>query len=167
MVQHADQIKDKLKKESEFVEKDPKTGKLIDVSENFSALNNNEATTTYFFKDGDENSASKGAMELKAKIDDVRNYINATFGGNSQLKDLIERANKSLIAEYPKGQSPNNKTWLQNKFYHQPLIAALSNLEIIQNDARNVQSDALALLLQEKWMQASSLQAMKQSFLLL
>jgi gliding motility-associated protein GldM len=150
LVQHADQIKDKLKKESEFVEKDPKTGKLVDVSENFSALNNNEATTTYFFKDGDENSASKGAMELKAKIDDVRNYINATFGGNSQLKDLIDRANKSLIAEYPKGQSPNNKTWLQNKFYHQPLIAALSNLEIIQNDARNVQSDALALLLQEK-----------------
>ena len=38
----------------------------------------------------------------------------------------------------------------QNKFYHQSLIAAISNLGIIQNDARNVQSDALALLLQEK-----------------
>ncbi len=150
LVQYADQIKDKLKKESEFVERDPQTKKLVDVSENFSALNNNEATTTYFFKDGDENTASKGAIELKARIDDVRNFINTTFGGNSQLKDLIDRANKSLIAEYPKGQSPNNKTWLQNKFYHQPLIAALSNLEIIQNDARNVQSDALALLLQEK-----------------
>lgn len=89
-------------------------------------------------------------MELKAKIDDVRNYINATFGNNPQLKDLVERANKSLIAEYPKGKSPNDKTWFQNKFYHQPLIAAISNLEIIQNDARNVQSDALALMLQEK-----------------
>jgi gliding motility-associated protein GldM len=66
------------------------------------------------------------------------------------LKDLVERANKSLIAEYPKGKSPNDKTWFQNKFYHQPLIAAISNLEIIQNDARNVQSDALALMLQEK-----------------
>ncbi len=55
-----------------------------------------------------------------------------------------------MIAEYPKGKSPNEKTWFQNKFYHQPLIAAISNLEIIQNDARNVQSDALALLLQEK-----------------
>jgi len=150
LVSSAQGIKDALKKQSEFHDKDPKTGKDIDVSENFAALNNNEATTEYFFKEGDENTPSKGAMDLKAKIDDVRNYINSTFGNNAQLKDLVDRANKSLIAEYPKGKSPNDKTWFQNKFYHQPLIAAISNLEIIQNDARNVQSDALALLLQEK-----------------
>ncbi|MDC8106810.1 GldM family protein [Chryseobacterium sp. Chry.R1] len=143
LVESAETIKTKLKTESEFSDK-------VDVSENFAALNNNEATTHYFFADGDENSPSKGALELKSKIDEVRNYIVATFGKNNQLNDLIERANKSLIAEYPKGKSPNEKTWFQNKFYHQPLIAAISNLEIIQNDARNVQSDALALLLQEK-----------------
>ncbi|PIF44460.1 gliding motility-associated protein GldM [Chryseobacterium sp. 52] len=150
LVASAQGIKDALKKTSDFHDKDPKTGKDIDVSENFAALNNNEATTEYFFKEGEENTPSKGALDLKAKIDDVRNYINATFGSNAQLKDLVDRANKSLIAEYPKGKSPNDKTWFQNKFYHQPLIAAISNLEIIQNDARNVQSDALALLLQEK-----------------
>jgi GldM C-terminal domain./GldM N-terminal domain. len=143
LVDHAEKIKDQLKKESEFVDS-------IDVSENFASLNNNEPTTDYFFTEGDENTPSPKALELKAKIDDVRNYINTTFGNNPQLKDLVDRANKSLIAEYPKGQSPNEKTWFQNKFYHQPLIAAISNLEIIQNDARNVQSDALALLLQEK-----------------
>ena len=149
LVSDAEKIKVLLKKQSEFHDKDAQ-GKDIDVSENFAALNNNEATTEYFFKEGDENAPSKGATDLKAKIDDVRNYINATFGNNPQLKDLVERANKSLIAEYPKGKSPNEKTWFQNKFYHQPLIAAISNLEIIQNDARNVQSDALALMLQEK-----------------
>ena len=149
MVKSSQDIKDLLKKQSEFHDKDAQ-GKDIDVSENFAALNNNEATTEYFFKEGDENSPSNNALDLKKKIDDVRNYINATFGNNAQLKDLVERANKSLIAEYPKGKSPNEKTWFQNKFYHQPLIAAISNLEIIQNDARNVQSDALALLLQEK-----------------
>jgi len=149
LVKSAQEIKDVLKKKSEFHDKDAQ-GKDVDVSENFAALNNNEATTEYFFREGDENTPSKGALELKAKIDDVRNYINVTFGNNPQLKDLVERANKSLIAEYPKGKSPNDKTWFQNKFYHQPLIAAISNLEIIQNDARNVQSDALALMLQEK-----------------
>ena len=149
LVKSAQDIKVSLKKKSEFHDKDAQ-GKDIDVSENFAALNNNEATTEYFFKEGDENTPSKGALDLKSKIDDVRNYINATFGKNPQLKDLVERANKSLIAEYPKGKSPNEKTWFQNKFYHQPLIAAISNLEIIQNDARNVQSDALALMLQEK-----------------
>lgn len=151
LVSHADVIKDKLMKDSEFVEKDEKTGKKIDVAENFAALNSNEAPTSYFFKGGDETIPSKEALDLKAKMDNVRNYINKTFGGDERMKKLVERANKSLIAEYGKeAESPNGKTWFQNKFFHQPLIAALSNLEIIQNDARNVQSDALALMLQEK-----------------
>lgn len=149
LVKSAEEIKNNLKKQSEFHEKD-NTGKDIDVSENFAALNNNEATMSYFFKDGDENTLTKGSTDLKAKMDDVRNYIVATFGKNSQLKDLVDRANASIVAEYPQGKSPNGKTWFQNKFYHQSLIAAISNLGIIQNDARNVQSDALALLLQEK-----------------
>lgn len=149
LVKSAEDIKVLLKTRSEFHDKD-ETGKDMDVSENFSALNNNEATTEYFFKEGDENSPSAKALELKSKMDDVRNYINTTFGNNPQLQKLVDRANKSLSAEYEKGKSPNGKTWFQNKFYHQPLIAAISNLEIIQNDARNVQSDALALMLQEK-----------------
>ncbi|MCD0480127.1 gliding motility protein GldM [Chryseobacterium sp. LC2016-29] len=150
LVSSAEDIKVILKKQSDFHDKDPKTGKDMDVSENFSALNNNEATTNYFFKEGDENAPSAKALDLKKQLDDVRSYIVATFGGNPQLAKLVERANKSIIAEYPAGKSPNGKTWFQNKFYHQPLIAAISNLEIIQNDARNVQSDALALMLQEK-----------------
>ncbi|PQA93410.1 gliding motility-associated protein GldM [Chryseobacterium piscicola] len=150
LVKFAETVKTDLKKKSEFFDTDSKTGKIMDVSENFSALNNNEATTEFFFKDGDENSTSKGAADLKSKMDDVRNYINTTFGKNSQLVDVVNRANKSIITDYPQGKSPNGKTWFQNKFYHQPLIAAISNLEIIQNDARNVQSDALAMMLSEK-----------------
>ncbi|MFY1047745.1 GldM family protein [Chryseobacterium sp. GP-SGM7] len=149
LVKSAEEIKVTLKKQSDFHDKD-ETGKDMDVSENFSALNNNEATTEYFFKEGDENSPSAKALELKKQLDDVRKYIIDNFGGNAQLQKLVDRANKSIIAEYPAGKSPNGKTWFQNKFYHQPLIAAISNLEIIQNDARNVQSDALALMLQEK-----------------
>ena len=150
LVSSAEGIKVILKKNSEFFDKDPKTGKDMDVSENFSALNNNEATTEYFFKEGDENSISNNATELKKKMEDVRSYIVSTFGNNPQLLKLVDRANRSIVTDYPQGKSPNGKTWFQNKFYHQPLIAAISNLEIIQNDARNVQSDALALMLQEK-----------------
>ncbi|KQR92664.1 gliding motility protein GldM [Chryseobacterium sp. Leaf180] len=150
LVASAEQIKTTLKKQSEFKDIDPKTGKKAEVSENFAALNNNEATTAYFFNDGDETKVSKNADELKRKMDDVRAYIVNTFGANPQLLKLVERANKSLITGYANGKSPNGKTWFQNKFYNQPLIAAISNLGIIQNDARNIQSDALALMLQEK-----------------
>ena len=149
LVKFAEDVKTDLKKKSEFHPKD-ENGKDLDISENFSALNNNEATTHFFFNDGDETKTSKGAKDLKDKMDDVRNYIAATFGNNPQLSDLVTRANKSITTDYPQGKSPNGKTWFQNKFYHQPLIAAISNLEIIQNDARNVQSDALALMLSEK-----------------
>lgn len=150
LVAHAQGVKDKLEKDSEFFEKDPKTGKKIDIGDNFAALNNNEAVVSYFFKDGDENKGSKGADDLKAKMKDVRDYVNTTFGGNAQMKNLVDRTNKSLLTDYPGGKAENGKTWLQNKFWHQPLIAAASNLVIIQNDARNIQSDALALMLQEK-----------------
>lgn len=150
LVAHVQGVKEKLNKDSEFMVTDPKTGKKIDVGDNFSALNNNEAVMAYFFVDGDENSDSKGAKDLKAKMNDVRSYINQTFGNNAQLKNLVDRANKSLRTEEPGGKAENGKTWMQNKFFHQPLIAAASNLEIIMNDARNVQSDALALMLQEK-----------------
>ena len=149
LVKFAETVKVDLKKQSEFHDKD-EAGKDMDVSENFSALNNNEATTHFFFKEGDETATTKGAKDLKDKMDDVRNYIIATFGNNPQLADVVDRAKKSITTEYPQGKSPNGKTWFQNKFYHQPLIAAISNLGIIQNDARNVQSDALALMLSEK-----------------
>ncbi|WP_435522354.1 hypothetical protein [Chryseobacterium indoltheticum] len=54
--------------------------------------NNNEATTEYFFKEGDENTPSAKALELKKQLDDVRSYIVATFGNDPQLLKLVERA---------------------------------------------------------------------------
>ncbi|TXF75092.1 gliding motility protein GldM [Chryseobacterium sp.] len=144
LVDHVDGVKKKLLKDSEFNES------AVDMNENFAALNNNEAVTDYFFSGGDENKPSPQANELKAKIDDVRNYISQTFRNNAQLAELVARSDKALKTEFPGGKKENNKNWLQYKFYHQPLIAAKSNLEILQNDARNVQSDALAMMLQEK-----------------
>ncbi|MBS1573315.1 MAG: gliding motility protein GldM [Bacteroidetes bacterium] len=143
LVTHTDQIKDKLQKDAGLDTK-------VDLADNFNALNDNTIVTEYFFSSGDENSPSAKAKELKAKIDDVRSYIDQTFANNPSLKKLVDRADKSLITEFPNGKKINNKNWLQYKFYHQPLIAAISNLEILQNDARNVQSDALAMMLQEK-----------------
>ncbi len=143
LVSDAEKIKTKLKTDSEFNEK-------IDLSENYSALNNNQETTAYFFTNGEENVPSKGAKDLMARMDDVRNYIKQTFGANAGMQNLVTRSDNALKTEYAAGKSPNGKKWLANKFFNQPLIAAISNLEILQNDARNVQSDALAMMLQEK-----------------
>ena len=122
------------------------------VEESFTALNNTEPATTLFFKDGDEKNSSAQAADLKNKVDDLRNYITSTFGSNPQLKEVSDRAQKNLWAEFPKGdkRAKSGKNWFQYKFYNQPLIAALSNLELIESEARNLQADAISAMLQEK-----------------
>ncbi|MBP7954840.1 MAG: gliding motility protein GldM [Parabacteroides sp.] len=143
LVSFIEGLKTNLKKEAEFVEG-------IDVGDNFAALNNTEPSSKMFFNNADENSPSKNAVDLKAKIEALKSYINQTFANNSDMKPVVDRANAMLLTEFKKGQTIKNKNWLQYKFYGQPLIAALSNLEVIQSEARNLQSDALMTMLQEK-----------------
>ena len=143
LVAFIENIKSTLKKEADYAED-------VDVADNFASLNNTEPSSNLFFTGSDENKPSKNAVDLKAKIEALKSYIKQTFGSNSEMKTVIDRANTLLITEFPKGQTIKNKNWLQYKFYGQPLIAALSNLEVIQSEARNIQSDALMTMLQEK-----------------
>ena len=143
LVSFIESIKGNLKKEADYTEG-------VDVADNFAALNNTEPSSNLFFKGADENSPSKTAVDLKTKIEALKSYIQQTFGSNADMKTVADRASKTLITEFPKGQTIKNKNWLQYKFYGQPLIAALSNLEVIQSEARNIQSDALMTMLQEK-----------------
>ena len=136
-------LKTTLKQEAEYVDG-------IDVSDNFAALNNTEPSSKMFFNGADENNPSKSSADLKAKMASLQSYISQTFGSNSDMAHVVNRAKTTLATEFPKGQTIKNKNWIQYKFYGQPLIAALSNLEVIQSEARNLQSDALMTMLQEK-----------------
>ncbi len=139
-------IKGELSKNAEYDKNQP------DISESFAALNNTEPATNAFFADGDENKPSKTAIDLKAKIEDFKSYINQTFGSNPDMKSVVDRTNQQMVTEFSAKDKKmsNNKNWLQYKFYNQPLMAALSNLEVIQSSARGIQGDALSLMLQEK-----------------
>lgn len=121
----------------------------VSVDDNFTALNNTEPASSLFFK-GSETVPSKNATDLKAKVDALKSYITQTFGSATEMKPVVDRANKTLVTEFPNKETRNGKNWLQYKFYGQPLIAALSNLEVMQSEARNLQSDVLMTMLQEK-----------------
>ena len=142
LVSFIDGLKSTLKKESGYDDK-------VNVDENFTALNNTEPASNLFFK-GSETAPSKNATDLKAKVEALKSYITQSFGSSPEMKPVIDRANKTLVTEFEKGVTRNGKNWLQYKFYGQPLIAALSNLEVIQSEARNLQSDVLMTMLQEK-----------------
>lgn len=140
LVSLVDTYKDGLKKASDY------DFKTKDISDNYSALNNTEASTAYFFSNGEETMPSAKAKDLLSGMNGIKTFIKEKFGNQPRMQDLINRANTSLNTD----QKIENKNWLAYKFYNKPLIAALSNLEIIQSDLRNIQSDALILLLQEK-----------------
>ena len=142
LVNYIESLKTELGKDAEYDKNEE------DIQESFVALNNTESSTKYFFKGNDENRPSKKTEDLKAKIESYKSYINKTFGNNSLMKEMVARTNKQMITEFD--QPKNGKNWLQYKFYSQPLIAALSNLEVIQSSARGIQGDALSMMLQEK-----------------
>ncbi len=143
LVSFIEAIKGDLKKKAEY---DPN----VNVDDNFASLNNTEPPSSTFFNDSDESKPSKISFDLKSKVEDLRKFVNTTFGSVPEMREVVTRANNTLITDFPKGEKRNGKDWLQYKFYGQPLIAALSNLEVIQSNARNVQSDAIVMMLQEK-----------------
>lgn len=143
LVSFIEGVKNKMITEGEY-------DSALPIEESLTALNNTEPSTKNFFKDGDEETPSKTSEDLKTKINDLRTFIVSTFGGNVQLKAVADRATKNLIADFPKGDKRSKQGWVQYKFYNQPLVAALSNLEVIQSEARNLQSDAITSMLQEK-----------------
>ena len=143
LVNFIEDIKSELKKESGY------NNESQDVEENFSSLNNTEAGTNKFFNGGDAEMPSPTSKELLSKMARLKDYIVQNFSSSEDLKSVVDRAKKNLSADDSKYKK-QGKTWLQYKFYNQPLIAALSNLEVIQSEVRNLQSDALSLMLKEK-----------------
>lgn len=141
LVAYISGIKANLSKAAEY---DPK----LEITESFAALNNTEPSTNVFFNGGDEQKPSKTAEELKAKIADYQNYVVQTFSSTPGMQSVVARAKKQMTTDL--AAKVENKNWLQYKFYNQPLIAALSNLEVIQSAARGIQGDALAVMLQDK-----------------
>ncbi len=143
LVNFIEDIKSELKKESGY------NNESQDVEENFSSLNNTEAGTNKFFNGGDAELPSPTSKELLSKMASLKDYIVQNFSSSEDLKSVVNRAKNNLSADDSKYKK-QGKTWLQYKFYNQPLIAALSNLEVIQSEVRNLQSDALSLMLKEK-----------------
>lgn len=140
LVLNIDALKQKMLKMSNF--------KYNENDFDYNGLNNSEPSSKTFFQGGEENIPSADAKTMMSKINALRNFIIQKFEGKENFENLVLRAKKNLITEFPKKK--NNKTWLVYKFYNQPMVAAISNLEIIQTEVRNIQSDVLSVYLQGK-----------------
>lgn len=116
------------------------------ISENGEELNYNVLQATdpivkLFFKKEGGGSADKGnqkATDFTKKVEAIKaDFIAA--GANK------ERINKMFSME-----DKGNKTWVENKFYNQPMIAALTNFSKLQSDARTEEGNTVRQLFQAK-----------------
>lgn len=114
----------------------------------YNSLNSSEPATKVFFQSGEESKPSADAKLFMDKVNALRTFIVQKFEGKENFENVVKRAKQNLITEYP--VKKDNKTWLMRKFYNQPMVAALSNLEILETEVRNIQSDALSIYLQGK-----------------
>lgn len=140
LVNTIESLKQKMLKQSGF--------KFSEENFDYNSLNNAEPATQTFFQGGEEGKPSGDATLLMNKINALRTYIVQNFEGKENFENVVARAKQNLVTQYPKNK--NGKTWLVHKFYNQPMVAALSNLEILETEVRNIQSDVLSVYLQGK-----------------
>ncbi len=113
----------------------------------YNLLANTEPVVSLLFKGGKGDNGNDKGQELVKKINDYRSYL-LSFVGSDKIAQ--GRINTFFSTE----DSSKKQTWLNNKFYDQPMIAGLTNITKLQVDARteegNIVRDLLAGKLQEK-----------------
>jgi len=122
--------------------------KYSETDFDYNTLNSADPATSLFFQGGEESKPSAEAKSMMSKIDVLRNFIVQKFEGEENFQNVVARAKQNIITEYPKKK--NGKSWLVHKFYNQPMVAALANLEVLETEIRNIQSDVLSVYLQGK-----------------
>ena len=114
----------------------------------YNLLANTEPVVELFFKGKGGDAGNDKANELVGKVDEFRNFLLSYVQGD---ENGTKRVNQVFGTE-PAGKG--KKSWLQEKFFEQPMVAALSNLTKLQADARteegNIIRDLLAGKLKEK-----------------
>lgn len=113
-----------------------------DAEPDYNALQNTEPIVTLFFKGGKGDSGNQEAQSFVSKIDDYRKFL---------LNYVKSDIDKDRINSFFSIESPSkNKSWVQDKFYDQPMVAALTNLTKIQADARTEEGNIVRSLLAGK-----------------
>lgn len=132
-VNYVQGLKDELTSDFEVLE---------DGETNYNALQNTEAITKLFFKDnGVKEGGNDKAIEFVKRIEELK----AKFLAVGVDQDRLDK-----IFNTTKLTKKQSKSWVSDKFYEQPMIAALTNLTKIQADARTEEGNAVRQMMSTK-----------------
>ncbi|MDO5655960.1 MAG: GldM family protein [Flavobacteriaceae bacterium] len=106
---------------------------------NYNALQNTESIVTLFFKDnGVKETGNAEAENFVKQINDLKSKFIAAGVSEARVNQVFN------TTDMAKKQSKN---WVSDKFYEQPMIAALTNLTKVQADARTEEGNAIRQML--------------------
>lgn len=109
---------------------------------NYNALQNTEAITTLFFKEnGIKQEGNSEAQAFVKRIEELKAKFASVGVDQDRLNKVFNTTSLS------KKQS---NSWISDKFYEQPMIAALTNLTKIQADARTEEGNAVRQMMSSK-----------------
>ncbi|WP_313359913.1 hypothetical protein, partial [Empedobacter sp.] len=127
----------------------------------YNALSNTEPVVSLFFKGKGGDKGNEKAQEFTNKIDGFRNFL-MTFAKQSPDAKNAEARINEFFGTTPKTK---NQSWMQEKFYDQPMVASLTNLSKMQMDARTEEGNLVRALLSGKLEEKIELDAFQGLFL--
>lgn len=127
----------------------------------YNALSNTEPVVSLFFKGKGGDKGNEKAQEFTNKIDGFRNFLMTFAKQSPDAKNAEARINEFF------GTTPKSKkqSWMQEKFYDQPMVASLTNLSKMQMDARTEEGNLVRALLSGKLEEKIELDAFQGLFL--
>ncbi|HAR72743.1 MAG TPA: hypothetical protein DCR77_04970 [Flavobacteriaceae bacterium] len=127
----------------------------------YNALSNTEPIVSLFFKGKGGDKGNDKAQEFTGKIDAYRNFLMTFAKQSPEAKNAEARINEFFGTT----AKSKNQTWVQEKFYDQPMVAALTNLSKMQMDARTEEGNLVRALLSGKLEEKIELDAFQGLFL--
>lgn len=127
----------------------------------YNALSNTEPVVSLFFKGKGGDKGNEKAKDFTNKIDAFRNFL-MTFAKQSPDAKNAEARINEFFGTTAKSK---NQSWIQEKFYDQPMVASLTNLSKMQMDARTEEGNLVRALLSGKLEEKIELDAFQGLFL--
>ncbi len=124
----------------------------------YNILSNTSSVVDMFFKGGEGDKGNAKAKEFTKEIDAYRTFL-AKFVENDN------NSQKRVETFFGTTASKKNSTWVQEKYYDQPMVAALTNLTKLQVDARTEEGNIVRALLSGKLEEKIELDAFQGLFL--
>lgn len=131
-------LKKKITDQMEY--KLPTLGGTEEEETDYASLSNVDVITNLLFVD-DDTPKAEGA-NLKKSIDDFRTFMATAYSASDRDKKRVEKLFNT--------DNVKRKTWLNDKFHGQPMVAGLANLTKIQADIRTEEGNLVRTLLANK-----------------